>query len=112
PAATALTWVTILLASWRVSRLNIVRAIRDLPEPGTPEQSRDVLIAGILTSLAGLALTAWGFLTDTGIGKIPGPPVLAIGLGVAAASRGWPRIALTLASRFHLPCVLTPVGVF
>src|SRR5436190_941805 len=61
-AGTALTWVTILLASWRVSRLNIVRAIRDLPEPGTPEQSRDVLIAGILTSLAGLALTAWGFL--------------------------------------------------
>src|SRR5207244_5924064 len=67
-AGTAHTWVTILLASWRVSRLNIVRAIRDLPEPGTPERSRDFLIAGILTSLAGLALTAWGFLTDTGIG--------------------------------------------
>jgi len=110
-AGTALTWVTILLASWRVSRLNIVRAIRDLPEPGTPERSRDVLIAGILTSLAGLALTAWGFLTDTGIGKIPGPPVLAIGLGVAAASRGWARIALTLASLFNLAWILTPVGL-
>src|SRR5438034_1178838 len=110
-AGTALTWVTILLASWRVSRLSIVRAIRDLPEPGTPEQSRDVLIAGILTSLAGLALTAWGFLTDTGIGKIPGPPVLAIGLGVAAASRGWARIALTLASLFNLAWILTPVGL-
>src|SRR5207247_1869545 len=110
-AGTPLTWVTILLASWRVSRLNIVRAIRDLPEPGTPEQSRDVLIAGILTSLAGLALKAWGFLTDTGIGKIPGPPVLAIGLGVAAASRGWARIALTLASLFNLAWILTPVGL-
>ena len=110
-AGTALTWVTILLASWRVSRLNIVRAIRDLPEPGTPERSRDFLIAGILTSLAGLALTAWGFLTDTGIGKIPGPPVLAIGLGVAAASRGWARIALTLASVFNLAWILTPVGL-
>ena len=110
-AGTALTWVTILLASWRVSRLNIVRAIRDLPEPGTPERSRDFLIAGILTSLAGLALTAWGFLTDTGIGKIPGPPVLAIGLGVAAASRGWARIALTLASLFNLAWILTPVGL-
>src|SRR5947208_2639460 len=110
-AGTALTWVTILLASWRVSRLNIVRAIRDLPEPGTPERSRDVLIGGILTSLAGLALTAWGFLTDTGIGKIPGPPVLAIGLGVAAASRGWARIALSLASLFNLAWILTPVGL-
>src|SRR5207245_2596161 len=37
-AGTALTWITILLASWRVSRLNIVRAIRDLPEPGTQER--------------------------------------------------------------------------
>src|SRR2546422_7714735 len=110
-AGTALTWVTILLASWRVSRLNIVRAIRDLPEPGTPERSRDVLIAGFLTSLAGLALTAWGFLTDTGIGKIPGPPVLAIGLGIAAASRGWARIALTLASLFNLAWILAPVAL-
>src|SRR3989454_593282 len=50
-AGTALTWVTILLASWRVSRLNIVRAIRDLPEPETQERSRDVLVAGILVAL-------------------------------------------------------------
>ncbi|MGI0149900.1 MAG: ABC transporter permease, partial [Thermoplasmata archaeon] len=47
-AGTALTWITILLASWRVSRLNIVRAIRDLPEPGSRERSRDVLVAGVL----------------------------------------------------------------
>jgi len=110
-AGTALTWVTILLASWRVSRLNIVRAIRDLPEPATPERSRDVLIAGLLTSLAGLALTAWGFLTNTGIGKIPGPPVLAIGLGIVAASKGRARVALTLASVFDLAWILTPVGL-
>ena len=110
-AGTALTWVTILLASWRVSRLNIVRAIRDLPEPATPERSRDVLVAGILTSLAGLALTAWGFLTNTGIGKIPGPPVLAIGLGIVAASKGRARVALTLASVFNLAWILTPVGL-
>src|SRR3989440_6064216 len=110
-AGTALTWVTILLASWRVSRLNIVRAIRDLPDPGTPQRSRDVLIAGVAVALGGLALTAWGFAADTGIGKIPGPPVLAIGLGVTAASRGWARIALTLASVFNLAWILSPVGL-
>src|SRR5437867_3504378 len=71
-AGTALTWITILLASWRVSRLNIVRAIRDLPEPGTRERSRDVLVSGILVALGGIALTAWGFAADTGMGKIPG----------------------------------------
>jgi putative ABC transport system permease protein len=110
-AGTALTWVTILLASWRVSRLNIVRAIRDLPEPATGERSHAILIAGLLTILAGLALTAWGFATETGIGKIPGPPVVAIGLGIAAASRGWARIALTLASVFNLAWILAPVAL-
>src|SRR2546428_5768299 len=73
-AGTALTWVTILLASWRVSRLNIVRAIRDLPEPGTQERSRDVLVAGILVALGGIALTVLGFAPDTGMGENPGPP--------------------------------------
>src|SRR5438445_429414 len=110
-AGTALTWVTILLASWRVSRLNIVRAIRDLPEPATGERSRAILIAGLLPTFAGLALTAWGFATETGIGKIPGPPVVAIGLGIAAASRGRARIALTLASVFNLAWILAPVAL-
>src|SRR5256886_16156763 len=68
-AGTALTWVTILLASWRVSRLNIVRAIRDLPEPATGERSRAILIAGLLTALAGLALTAWGLRAGIADGK-------------------------------------------
>src|SRR5437016_1180068 len=101
-AGTTLTWITILLASWRVSRLNIVRAIRDLPEPGTRERSRDILVAGALVALGGIALTTWGFAVDTGMGKIPGPPVLALGLGVAAASRGWARAAMTLAAAFNL----------
>src|SRR5437867_26882 len=107
-AGTALTWITILLASWRVSRLNIVRAIRDLPEPGTQERSRDVLVAGILGALGGLGLTLWGFALDTGMGKIPGPPVLALGLGIVAASRGWARAAMTLAAAFNLAWILLP----
>ncbi len=110
-AGTGLTWVTILLASWRMSRLNIVRAIRDLPEPGTRERSREVLVAGALVALAGVLLTWWGFTVGTGMGKIPGPPVLAIGLGIAAASRGWARPALTLASAFNLAWILMPVGL-
>src|SRR5947209_6809492 len=110
-AGTALTWITILVASWRVSRLNIVRAIRDLPEPSTRERSRETLIAGVLIALAGAVLTAWGFAADTGMGKIPGPPVLAIGIGIAAASRGWARAALTLAAAFNLTWILMPVGL-
>jgi len=110
-AGTALTWATILVASWRVSRLNIVRAIRDLPEPGTRERSRDALAAGLLAAVAGLALTAWGFLANTGLGKIPGPPLLSLGLGIVVASRGHARAALTIASAFNLVWILVPVGL-
>src|SRR2546426_530322 len=71
----------------------------------------EVLIVGALIALAGAVLTAWGFAADTGMGKIPGPPVLAIGLGIAAASRGWARAALTLAAAFNLTWILMPVGL-
>ena len=110
-AGTALTWATILVASWRVSRLNIVRAIRDLPEPGTRERSRDALAAGLLAAAAGLALTAWGFSANTGLGKIPGPPLLSLGLGIAVSSRRHARAALTIASAFNLVWILVPVGL-
>src|SRR5919204_2113361 len=110
-AGTALTWITILVASWRVSRLNLVRAIRDLPEPASRERSRTWLAAGAPLGPPGLTLTAWGFLRDTGMGKIPGPPVLGIGLGLVAASRGWARAGLTLASAFNLAWILMPVGL-
>lgn len=110
-AGTALTWVTILLASWRVSRLNIVRATRDLPEPATPERSRRALASGLLLAAAGAFLSAWGFLADTGLGRIPGPPLLATGLGIVAASRGRARAGLTAASAFNLGWILMPIGL-
>ncbi len=110
-AGTALTWITILLASWRVSRLNIVRSIRDLPEPATSERSTQVLAAGILLAAAGAMLTAWGFIADTGAGRIPGPPLLATGIGIVVASRGHARVGLTASSVFNLVWILMPVGL-
>src|SRR2546427_11924787 len=45
-AGTALTWITILLASWRVSPLNIIRAVPGPPQTPTPERGRGNLVAG------------------------------------------------------------------
>src|SRR3989442_10993535 len=42
------------------------------------------------------------------MGKIPGPPVLALGFGITAASRGWARAAITLAAAFNLAWILLP----
>src|SRR3989442_1346075 len=75
------------------------------------EREPQLGIAGALIALTGAILTAWGFAANTGMGKIPGPPVLAIGIGIAAASRGWARAALTLTAAFNLTWILMPIGL-
>jgi putative ABC transport system permease protein len=52
------TFITVVISSWRVSRLNIVRAIRDIPEPTYRRARRRTLILGIIAILFG-AFLAW-----------------------------------------------------
>jgi putative ABC transport system permease protein len=52
------TFITVVISSWRVSRLNIVRAIRDIPEPTYRRARRRTLILGIIAILFGVFL-AW-----------------------------------------------------
>lgn len=61
-----LTFVVVSLASWQVSRLNIVQAIRNLPDEEAPETNRPGwrrlawLVLAAAPALAGLALIAAG----------------------------------------------------
>ena len=109
-AGAALTWASILLASWRVSRLNIVRAIRDLPETGAASWSRQLAALGGLVVLAGLGVSWWGWAYDTGLGKIPGPPIVALGIALALAARH-ARLGFSLASLFNIAWLLGPFGL-
>ncbi|HYM39010.1 MAG TPA: FtsX-like permease family protein [Thermoplasmata archaeon] len=109
-AGAALTWASILLASWRVSRLNIVHAIRDLPEPGGLARSRQMAVAGGLLLLVGAALSWWGWTADTGLGKIPGLPLAAVGIALAFAA-DHARLGFTLASGFNIAWLLGPFGL-
>ncbi len=45
---TVLTFIVVLISSWRASRLNIVRAIRDIPEPRISRKTLKGLILAIL----------------------------------------------------------------
>ena len=49
------TFVTVLISAFRVSQLNIVAAIRDVPESGTAHRSR-IALSGLLTTPLGLVL--------------------------------------------------------
>jgi len=52
------TFITVVISSWRVSRLNIVRAIRDIPEPTYRRARRRTLVFGIIGILFG-AFLGW-----------------------------------------------------
>ena len=55
-AGVLITYVTILLASWRISRLNIIRAIRSIPEP--PRGKRTYTLLLVVGVAMALVLTA------------------------------------------------------
>jgi putative ABC transport system permease protein len=68
-----LTFAVVAFSAWRVSRMNIVSAIRNLPEP-PPEKARRRWLLGIAGILLGGALVASG---------VSSKDAVALGLGVS-----------------------------
>lgn len=98
----AISQLTVVLTSWRITRLNIVRAIRELPAPPSTTGGRRSLIIGGLAILAGVAGYV-GLGTDPFIAMIA-PTMAALGfipflgrlvpkraatVGCCAAALGW-----------------------
>ncbi len=52
----ALTFLTVVFSSWRVSNLNIVRAIRDIPEPPSRPRRRSLIIGIIVVAFGALLI--------------------------------------------------------
>ena len=93
-----LAFAVVLISSWRVSRLNIVRAIRDIPEPRTERRSRKGLILAILLPLVGLALAIFGIQSQQLAAWMLGTSLVIIGLPLLARRFGLPdRAAFTVA---------------
>jgi putative ABC transport system permease protein len=83
---------TVALASWRVSKLNIVRAIRSIEEPVTVKGvRRNMVIGGVLLGM-GLFFTLAGYTGgegSSGIPRILGPNMAFF--GAAMVARRWIR---------------------
>ncbi len=69
-----LTFMVVGFSAWRVSRMNIVSAIRSLPEPPAPARGRRRWLPGLAGVLVGIVLAGSGVSAKNGI---------TLGLGVS-----------------------------
>lgn len=83
-----LTFITVVFASWRVSKLNIVRAIRDIPEPASRRMSWRWLAVGVASVLVGALLFVLGLGSDLAFPFALGFTVLAAGAALVLRYAG------------------------
>ena len=74
------TLATVLISSLRISNVNIVAAMRDLPEPSNQKRRRWTVVWPILVALSGLGLTGQAVAADDGILYVVGPTAAVLGL--------------------------------
>ncbi len=106
-----ITMVTVVIASWRVSKLNIVRAIRDIPEPVSVRGESRAVLLGIGGVVLGALITIGGYQTLSLAAVVAGPCILALGGALLAARQMKPRLPFTIASLFMLWWVLDPFNI-
>ncbi len=103
------TFITITISSWRVSRLNIVAAIRDIPEVTMARASRRWLVLGILGILLGALLMWVGRSSGQAFPFTMGVSLVPLSLAVALRRFGVPaRPLYTVASLLVLVYWLAP----
>jgi putative ABC transport system permease protein len=108
-----LTLAVVFVAAWRVSRLNIVAAVRDLPQPPRRRRGRSAwLLAGVLLS-SGAALVALAYPTGSAVALlVGGSAVLFATAPLIRSLGGSDRLAYTLAGSAIVAWNLLPFAVY
>ena len=108
-----LTFAVVLISSWRVSRLNVVRAIRDIPEPDRKGRSVKGVMLALATPVAGALLTFQGLQAEQMGLYMLGLSLLIVGAALIARILRVPeRIAFTAAGVLLLTLWLLPAASF
>jgi putative ABC transport system permease protein len=106
-----ITMLTVVAASWRVSKLNIVRAIRDIPEPVLAKSERKYLISGIAAIVLGGLLLCAGAASRQAVGTSSGMALIALGAAIVAVRFVNPRVPFTVAGFWMVFYSLDPLGM-
>ena len=88
----AISMVTIWLASVRIARLNIIAAVRDLPEPRHPDHHVLAFAIATIGTIGGIALSVAGWQSSLQIPLLAGVPVACFAL-IAPTAKLIPRMA-------------------
>jgi putative ABC transport system permease protein len=107
-----LTFAVVLVSSWRVSRLNVVRAIRDIPEPDSQGRTVWGVILAVIVPLVGVVVFWQGLTTETTAFYLGGLSLALIGAALLARVFGAPdRVAFTASGLVLLALWLTPASI-
>ncbi|QIN83889.1 FtsX-like permease family protein [Rubrobacter tropicus] len=107
-----LTFAVVLVSSWRVSRLNVVRAIRDIPEPDRKGRSVKGVLLALFTPVAGALLILQGLQAEQMGLYMLGLSLVVVGAALVARILRVPeRVAFTAAGILLLALWLAPVSL-
>ncbi|MDP9364033.1 MAG: ABC transporter permease [Chloroflexota bacterium] len=95
------TFATVVAASWRISRLNIVAAVRDIPDVSSPRRKKRTLVWAAMLLVAGSALALVGQRSDVAASFLTGMSLLPFGTALILRFIG-----------ARVRPVFTPVGCF
>jgi putative ABC transport system permease protein len=108
----AITFLAVILSSWRVSKLNIVSAMRNVPEVYRARRSRPQLIWGTITVLFGAALIFLGWANGSVTPFLIGVTIVLFGVAALLTYAGAnTRVVLTSIGLLVVAWWLMPTDV-
>src|SRR5665811_1517204 len=108
-----ITFLAVTVSSWRVSRLNVVAAVRDIPDAYNAKRNRRQLVWGIVMVALGAVMILGAQSGDSAFLFMSGMTLVPFGIAAIVTFFGWkPRWVLTVAGLYTLVFWLLPSDQF
>lgn len=107
-----ITVATILFVTGRISKLNIVRAIRKIPEPLVPRTDRRIMIIGIVSLVLSAFLLLIGIQGEQAGLAMTGLSMIVYSIGILSRRYIGDRAAFSIFSVIVLFLWIAPIGLF
>lgn len=107
-----ITLATILFVTGRISKLNIVRAIRKIPEPLIPRKDTRILMLGVAMLILSIFILIIGILIEQQGPAMTGLSIIVYSIGLLSRRFIGDRAAFSISSLVVLLLWLTPLGLF